>query len=548
MDNTYTIGNYLIKKLLDSGINDIFGLPGDYVINFFGLLEKSELNVVGTCSEQGVAFAADAYSRLNGIGALCVTYCVGGFNTLNAVAGAYAEKTPLVVISGAPGLNERGGDYLLHHSVQDVDTQYKIFQNVTVASTKLEDVSTAVFEIDRVFAACKKYKRPVYIELPRDMVNKECIMPPKTFFKEETSNQDILEEALNEAVKLIKHAKKPVILGGVEIKRYQLENDFLELLENTKYPYSTEFLGKALIDESHPQFLGVYLAKLGKEKIRKYIEDADCIIMLGTLMTDTNYTTAQLDVGKTIYATADKICIKHHYFKDILLKDFIKGLAERLKNDNEKIVYNENKTTQYLPINGEKLKPSRFFQRLDSYLKEDTVVVCDVGDCLFGTANLKIPKGSVYLGPVYYTSMGYAIPGAIGVQTIRPNSRTIVIVGDGAFQMTGHEISCYAKYGMKPIIFVVNNHGYTTQRFLQEGNFNEIYNWQYHKWPEILDYGLGIEVHTENELEDALIKAENNHDSFTIVNLHFDKYDKSSTLSRLTEYFSKRAAGIPEKQ
>ncbi|MFA6989627.1 MAG: thiamine pyrophosphate-dependent enzyme, partial [Candidatus Gastranaerophilaceae bacterium] len=501
--------------------------------------EKSELNIVGTCSEQGAAFAADAYSRLNGMGALAVTYCVGGLNTLNAVAGAYAEKIPLIVISGAPGLNERDGDYLLHHSIQDMDTQYKIFQNVTVASTKLEDPTTAVFEIDRVFDACNKHKRPVYIELPRDMIYKECLMPPKPFLKEEKSKEDVLEEVLNESIQLIKKAKKPVILAGEEIRRYQLENIFLELLENSKYPYSTTFLGKAIIDESHPQFLGVYMAKLGREKIRKYIEEADCIIMIGTLMTDMNYQTAQLDITKTIYATSDRICIKHHYYKDILLEDFMKGLAERLKNDNEKVIYNDNHKNQYIPIKDEKLKASRFFQRLDSFLKEGSTVICDVGDCLFGTADLKIPKNSVYLGPVYYTSMGYAIPGAIGAQTINPDSKTIVIVGDGAFQMTGHEISCYAKYGMKPIIFVVNNHGYTTQRFIQDGSFNEIYNWEYQKWPEILGYGLGLEVRTEDELEEALIKAENNKDSFTIINLHFDKYDKSNTLARLTSYFSK---------
>ena len=539
MNNNFTIGDYLIKKLIESGIKDIFGIPGDYVLSFFSLLEKSDLNIVGTCSEQGAAFAADAYSRLNGIGALAVTYCVGGLNTLNAVAGAYAEKTPLVVISGAPGLNERHGDYLLHHSVQDMDTQYKIFQNVTVAATKLEDPATAVFEIDRVFDACNRHKRPVYIELPRDMVHKECVIPPVSFHRDEKSKKEVLEEVLNESIQLIKKAKKPVILAGEEIKRYQLENVFLELLENSKYPYSTTFLGKAIIDEAHPQFLGVYMAKLGREKIRKYIEEADCIIMIGTLMTDMNYLTAQLDITKTIYATDEKICIKHHYYDDVLLKDFMQGLADRLKNDNEKIVYNDNHKNQYLPIKGEKLKTSRFFQRLDSFLKEDSAVVCDVGDCLFGTADLRIPKNSVYLGPVYYTSMGYAIPGAIGVQTVNPNIRTIVIVGDGAFQMTGHEVSCYAKYAMNPIVFVVNNHGYTTQRYIQDGNFNEIYNWEYHKWPEILGYGLGIEVKTEDELEDALIKAEENKDSFTIINLHFDKYDKSNTLARLTSYFSK---------
>jgi len=329
MTRETTISEYLIQSLQKAGVEHIFGIPGDYVVKFFSEMENSSLKTVGTCSEQGAAFAADAYARLNGIGALCITYCVGGLNTVNAVAGAYAEKAPLIVISGAPGTCERNSDYLLHHSIRDLDSQLNIFKEVTIAQCVLDNPENAAYEIDRVIEACLKHKRPVYIELPRDMVHAKCIAPPPKTEIVCSKNNDIFNEALKEAVEMIKAAKKPVILGGVEIRRYHHEKEFLKLLEETGYPYLTTILGKSIIDESHPQFVGVYMGKIGDPEVSKHIYESDCTIILGALMTDTNMGTAQLDISKTIYATADKFCIKHHYFNDIDLGEFIYRLAQQ---------------------------------------------------------------------------------------------------------------------------------------------------------------------------------------------------------------------------
>ncbi len=102
-----SIGQYLINRLQDYGIKDLFGIPGDYVLSFYSMLEESPINVVGCTREDCAGFAADAYARINGMGAVCITYCVGGLSVCNSIAGAFAEKSPVVVISGAPGLNER---------------------------------------------------------------------------------------------------------------------------------------------------------------------------------------------------------------------------------------------------------------------------------------------------------------------------------------------------------------------------------------------------------------------------------------------------------
>ncbi len=549
MTREITIGDYLISSLQKAGVNDIFGIPGDYVIKFFSELEKSEINTIGTCSEQGAAFAADAYARVNGIGALCVTYCVGGLNTINAVAGAYAEKAPLIVISGAPGINERNTSYLLHHSIKDLNSQLNIFKEVTVAQCVLDDAQNAPYEINRVISACLKHKRPVYIELPRDMIEEKCLIPPPKTEAISSKNSDSFDEAMKEAISMIKTAKKPFILGGVEIRRYNLEKEFLKLLDNTGFPYATNILGKSIIDESNFQFLGIYMGEIGDPNVMKYLEESDCTIILGALMTDTDTGAAQFNVSKTIYASSDEFYIKHHFFKDIDLGEFIYRLSIEFNQNETSIQKDELKTLKeaknneiadYIVEPEKPIKIKRFFERLNTFIPQGSPVICDVGDCLFGSATLKIPKDSYYLGPAFYTSMGYAIPAALGVLVKNPESRPIIFVGDGAFQMTGHELSCFVKYNFKPIIFVINNKGYTTQRFLKEGNYNNILDWNYHLFPQIVGDGIGLEVHTESDLEEALSKALNNTECFTIINIHLDKYDKSDTLYKVTSILGKK--------
>src|SRR5205809_1510815 len=166
-----SIGEYLIQRLHAHGVRHVFGIPGDYVLGFYEQLLHSPIRIVNTCDEQGAGFAADAYARIRGLGVVCITYCVGGLKVANSTAGAFAEKSPVVVISGAPGLGERQKDPLLHHKVREFDTQKKVFEQLTVASTVLSDPQTALQEIDRVLHAALRYKRPVYIELPRDLVN-----------------------------------------------------------------------------------------------------------------------------------------------------------------------------------------------------------------------------------------------------------------------------------------------------------------------------------------------------------------------------------------
>src|SRR5689334_20541211 len=233
MNAATTVGEYLIQRLHAHGVRHVFGIPGDYVLGFYHQLSRSPIEVINTCDEQGAGFAADAYARIRGLGAVCVTYCVGGLKVANTTAEAFAEKSPVVVISGAPGMKEREKNPLLHHKVREFDTQKKVFEQLTVASTVLSDAQTAFQEIDRVLHAALRYKRPVYIELPRDMALVPGIPHHKAAEIHERSEPKSLRSALDEAEEMINSARQPVILADVEIHRFGLQNEVLRLARRT---------------------------------------------------------------------------------------------------------------------------------------------------------------------------------------------------------------------------------------------------------------------------------------------------------------------------
>ncbi|WP_299467093.1 thiamine pyrophosphate-binding protein [uncultured Gimesia sp.] len=540
----HTIGSYLIQRLQDYGINDLFGIPGDFVLQFYGMLEESPIRVVGTTREDNAGYAADGYARVNGLGAVCVTYCVGGLSLCNSIAGAYAEKSPVVVISGAPGMAERETDPLLHHRVKDFNTQREVFEKITVATALLNDPMTAFHEIDRCLEACVRFKRPVYLELPRDCVHKKAIIPHIPDDTQPVSDQNALRESLEEAAELIHASKKPVIIAGVEVHRFGLREEVLEFAEKHKIPMCATILGKSVVSESHPLYLGVYEGAMGRSEVQRFVEESDCVILLGTFMTDINLGiyTAHLDPGKCIYATSEKLRISYHHFQDVVFSDFVKALG----NHKMKVVV--RKIPDHVrpqPIDY-KVRPSQpvttkhLFESINQILSDKTVVVTDVGDCLFGAIDLMISTHTKFLSPAYYTSMGFAIPASIGAQVANQSLRPIVLVGDGAFQMTCLELSTALKLGFNPIVIVLNNKGYTTERFLQEGPFNDIPNWKYHNITDLIGGGWGFEVSTEGDLEKAIKAALANLDSLSVINVHLDPTDVSPALTRLAEKMSKQ--------
>ncbi|MBT3880248.1 MAG: alpha-keto acid decarboxylase family protein [Candidatus Scalindua sp.] len=538
-----TIGNYLIQKLYMHGVRHVFGVPGDYSLSFFHELESSDIQVINTCDEQGAGFAADAYARVKGLGAVCVTYCVGGLKITNTTAQAFAEKSPVVVISGAPGTNERIKSPLLHHKVREFDTQFKVFEQITVASTALDNPQTACREIDRVIDAALHHKRPVYIELPRNMVSVTAIpyyLPQEIPLPREDNT---LKEALLEATKIINASEKPVIIAGIELHRFGLQEEFLQFIEKTRIPFASTPLSKSVISEHHPQYMGIYEGAIGREEVREYVESSDCLVLLGTFMTDINLGmfTAHLDQGRSIYATSEKVYIHYHTYENVSLGNFLKGLLLINIDKQEHTDSPHPESLQPLqPVTGKKISIKYLFQRLNSFIDKNTVIIADTGDAMFGAMDMTIHRETKFLSPAYYASMGFAVPGSLGAQLANPNLRPLVLVGDGAFQMTGMELSTAARYKLSPIIIILNNSGYGTERPMLDGCFNDIKSWEYSCLPDILKAGRGFRIKTEDQLEEALQLSRQYTEDICILDVQVDSDDKSQALERMTKAMAKR--------
>jgi indolepyruvate decarboxylase len=541
-----SIGQHLIQRLQDCGVRDIFGIPGDYVLSFFIDLVRSPIRVISCTREDCAGFAADAYARLHGIGAVCVTYCVGGLSVCNSIAGAYAEKSPVVLISGAPGLRERINNPLLHHKVKDFRTQFEVFRRLCVAATDLTDPATAFREIDRVLEAVRRYKRPGYIELPRDLVHVVPEGPYRPVASEAASNPEVLAEAVAEAERRLRAAQRPVILAGVEIHRFGLQEQLVAWAERTGLPITATLLGKSVVSERHPQFVGIYEGALGHENVTRFVEESDLVIILGAFMTDINLGifTAHLDPGKCLYATSESLRISHHHFHGVQLADFLRGLCDLgIRVPSRPLPPRTRPDETDFQLRPEApITIRRLIERLNHWLDDTMVVVAEAGDALFASTELVIHRQTEFISPAYYTSMGFAVPAAVGAQFARPDLRPVVLLGDGAFQMTGTELSTAVRYGLNPIVIVLDNQGYGTERRLHAGDydFNEIQPWHYHRLPEILGGGRGYEVRTEGDFDQALRAAWADRGSMSLVQVHLQRDDCSGALERLAQRVSPR--------
>ncbi len=538
---TATVAQYLVQQLKAVGIHHIFGVPGDYVLKLMDYIVESSIELVGTCNELNAGYAADAYARLNGVGALCVTYGVGGLSLVNAIAGAYAEEVPLIVISGAPLTSAKGNKLLLHHTTGDYNLQLSILEKVTVAAVTITNPNQAAIQIDQTIAACLRYKRPVYIEIPADIVTQPCVMPLSFEYPDALiSDPQALNEAIEEAVEWLEQAQRPVILAGVELNRYKIQHKLQELIEKTGYPIATTMLGKSATSELHPQFIGNYAGALSREYVRERVETADCILCLGTIMSDMNLGgyTAHLNESKLINANSGKIKISHHYYEPVNLGDLIDGLIAKLQYksyeslDIRPAVNLLSKSFEFKPDH--KLTNARFYERMNHFIQDDSTVIAETGDAIVATLDLLIHGEKRFIGQAFYMSIGYSLPACLGAGLARPHSRVILFIGDGSFQMTCQAVSTIIRQGLNPIIFLINNDGYTVERMIHDGPYNEIQPWKYHQLPQVFGESWSDEVWTEGDLEKALETATQKSDKLCLIEVHLDRFDCCETLARLT--------------
>jgi TPP-dependent 2-oxoacid decarboxylase len=555
-----TVGDVLIDALLARGVRHVCGVPGDSMLDFLGQLERHKsdevarggtryLDYVNFCDEQGAGFAADAYARVRGLGVLCVTWGVGGLKVANPVGGAYAEESPVLVVSGAPKTTARGQDALLHHKVRAFDTQQRVFAELTAGTLVIEEPRTAAEKIAAALDLAVSARRPVYLEIPADLFAQPCppLDPaaPSEAADTATSDPAALRAAVDAALALMLNPRtaSPVVLAGVEIHRLGLQDALKELIDRTNLPVAANMLGKSVIDERHPGYVGTYWGRLSRDDVRRRVEESDCVLQLGVWWTDfeRGFAPPPLDPERSIQAERDRVKIGHATYENVGLGDFLREFSRRLPWSLPPPEPQE--LPAWIPTPDRRVTVARLYEALNVFLTDDTLVVSDVGDCLFAARDLRTHRSTEFLSPAYYLSMGFAVPASIGAQlALRAAGREVrplVLVGDGAFQMTGIELATALRFGCNPIVVLLDNDGYTTERYLVDGSFNDLLRWDYSRLSDLLrddrlpGQGRAARVETEGDLDAALRAARDHHDGFFLLDVRLDRMDGSDAVRKL---------------
>jgi indolepyruvate decarboxylase len=540
------VEDFLIERLENAGVKYTFGVPGDYILHFFRkLIQSKKIELVNNTDEAAAGFAADGYARAHGIGCVATTYAVGAFKLFNPIAGAFAERAPVIVIAGAPGIKERNVP-ALHHTVGDVSIQREMFRKITCAQAILDDPTTAGLEIDKAFEALKYYRQPIYIELPRDISMAPIRYDVYTQGTPKAPESDLhnLEDALKEVARLLEDAKNPVILAGIEVGRCKVGKELIRFAEKHNVPVATTLLSKSVINEMHPLYIGVYAgSNSSKNQVKEMVENSDCLLVCGEVLTEATvgYRPSKVfQKREMITSTIAGLTVRGHHYPNVNFNDFCKALFKtELTPKGKPSLPEKAELEKFVAIPDKKLTTERLFAKINSILAEDTVIVADVGDALFGASDLTLHDYGTFYGPAFYLPMGYAIPAALGVKLAKPHTRPIVLVGDGAFQMSACELSIFLKHKLNPLVIVLNNRGYTTERMIIDGSFNNIVDWNYHKIIDLIGGGKGYKITSEGELE-VSVQEWLKGGSLVVLNCILDPTDVSSALKRATDSLSRK--------
>jgi indolepyruvate decarboxylase len=511
------LGDFLVAYLKRAGVKHVFGLPGDLVLGLFHRFGRERgLEIVTFSHEPAVGFAADGYARsTRRLGVAVVTYGAGGNNIVNAVAGAYAEQVGMLVVSGGPGEAEQRLSGV-HHQVKDVAGQFRILSEVTCAARILEHPELAAQQIHEVVGAILSERRPGYLEIHRDRVELEIHVPDEILawdgsFPRPKSDARKLREAVAETVARLRRAKRPIVMGGVELFRSRADRNFAKVAEKLGAPVVTTVLAKGVFPMDHPLHMGIHMGPLSAPAIGRRVRNADLVLALGTELTDMNLGAAKPQVARdtSVWAIDGRVNVSFHQYTDVELYDFVAALAARpLPRFRERIAYHDNLVApppqraarRPLRVNDMLVELNRFLAEHGGYS-----VVAESGDALFGGLELRL-RGGIYLAQGYYASMGFGVPAALGAQ-IGTGARPLVLTGDGAFQMTGAEISHAPRRGLTPIVVLVNNGGWGIFRPVsQRPDLLEIPNWPYAELAQNWG-GVGFVAESAAELSEALRAA-----------------------------------------
>lgn len=533
-----TLGLSLLRAMKAHGAREIFGIPGDFILPLFRQIEESGiLPLVALSHEPALGFAADAAARVNcGIGVIAVTYGAGALNVVNAVAGAYSERSPLVVVAGCPGEVEAHNGLVLHHQVRHIDSQWRVFGEITCDRVRLTDPETAPMEIARVLRSCREYSQPVLIEVPRDMTLRPMaevpVLPPSPY------SQAAVDECAEEWLARIRRARSPVLVVDVEVRRFGIETQVAELARRLSLPVLTTFMGRGLLAEHGLEVHGTYLGVAGAPETSALLDDSDLPVMLGAILSDSNFgvSAERIDFRRALIAAHREARVSHHVYHDIPLAALVAAMLARLPPGAAappRVLPPPPAYPGGLVADDAPLTAGDLSRALNDVIRErgPFTVVSDIGDCLFAAMEL---QPTPLVAPGYYASMGFGVPAGIGVAATS-GQRPLILVGDGAFQMSGWELGNCRRYGLDPIVVVLNNQSWEMIRAFQpESQCADLGDWRYADLANVLG-GRGHRVRTRAGLKAALDAAFAERGRFQLIEFMVPPGDSTPTLRRFSE-------------
>ncbi len=549
LEPIYTVGDYLLDRLAELGVSEIFGVPGDYNLEFLDhIVAHPNLRWVGGANELNAGYAADGYGRLRGMSAVVTTFGVGELSAANAIAGSYAEQVPVVHVVGGPSKDAQGTRRALHHSLGDGDFEHflRISREITCAQANLMP-ATACREIDRVLSEVREQKRPGYILMSTDVARfpTEPADAPLPRYTGGTSPRALAEFTAAAAELIGKH--RLTVLADLLVHRLQVVKELEALLAADVVPYATLMWGKSLLDESSPHFLGIYAGAASNPLVRTAIEEAPVLVTAGVVFTDmvSGFFSQHIDLTRTIDVGQYQSNVAGRVFAPLEMGAALDALAEillRRGTRSPELVAAPSETLAQAdgtPERDQPLTQQMLWDRLCAALTPGNVVLADQGTSFYGMADHRLPRGVTFIGQPLWGSIGYTLPAAFGAGVAHPDRRTVLLIGDGAAQLTVQELGNFSREGLSPVIVVVNNDGYTIERAIhgETAPYNDIVNWRWTDLPSALGVTnyLSFRAQTYGELDDAFTAAAEEQNRMVLVEAVLPRMDIPGLLVELAQ-------------
>lgn len=548
-DRPYTVADHLLDRLAELGVDCAFGVPGDYSLRMLDhVVDHERVRWVGCTNELNAGYAADGYGRLRGAAALFTTFGVGELSAINAMAGSYAEYVPVVHVVGAPSLSAQSTRRALHHTLGDGEFSHFLHMHrpITCAQAALTP-STASAEIDRVLSTVRDQRLPGYLLVPADVAEAPATRATKPLPKSvDSTDAHALEAFLDAAKELLVRADGDVaVLAGLLVHRLSAADQLRRLLAAGDLRHATTVWAKSLVDETDPGFCGTYAGAASPDHTRRVVEDAGALIVAGVQFTDLNsgLFTHQIARERTIELAARTATVGDVSFGPVELPTALLALCDLVtslpRSGAAPHASSQHPKLSLAAVDDAPIDQTTLWQEVARFLRPDDIVLADQGTAFYGMAPHLLPGRVTFVGQPLWASIGYTLPATLGACSAFPDRRAVLLIGDGAAQMTVQELSTILHAGLPVVVLVVDNDGYTVERAIHgpDEPYNDIARWDWTQAPALFggdNAATTFRATTTSELRSALDDAQTRPDEFTLVQAVLPRNEVPDLLDRLT--------------